>query len=137
LRRSFEFAAIPAHAFKTSALGFVSPSIATAAIWREIRLMRFIVRSVFWLGLVYHAMPWGDGRLSDALPAAAPALVSLAATSGDGAAGQLARAVLRGALDVEAPAPAQAPALKAQPASLDTLTPDDRRAPWRGPASRI
>jgi len=44
---------------------------------------------------------------------------------------------LRGALDIEAPAPVQAPALKAQPASLDTLTPEDRHAPWRGPASRI
>jgi hypothetical protein len=95
--------------------------------------MRFIIRSVFWLGLVYHAMPWGDGRLSDALPAAAPALVSLAATNGDGAAGQIARAVLRGALDVDA----QAPALKPRPASLDTLTPEDRHAPWRGPASPI
>jgi hypothetical protein len=137
LRRSIKFAAIPAHAFKTSALALVSPSISTAGNRRETRLMRFIIRSVFWLGLVYHAMPWGDGRLSDALPAAAPALVSLAATSSDVAAGQLARAMLRGALDVEMPAPAQAPALKPQPASLDTLTPEDRQAPWRGLRGRI
>jgi hypothetical protein len=93
--------------------------------------MRFLLRSAFWLGLVFHAMPWGDARFSDALPAAGPALASLAATTGDGAAGMLARAALRGAFDIDAPA------ARPQPASLDTLIPADRRPPWRGPSARV
>ena len=42
------------------------------------RSMRFLLRSAFWLGLTFHAMPWGDAKLSDALPDATPAIVSLA-----------------------------------------------------------
>lgn len=94
--------------------------------------MRFLLRSAFWLGLTFHAMPWGDAKLSDALPDAAPAIVSLAAASAnDGAAGTLARAALRGAFDLDAPA-----AAKPLRGSLDTLSADDRQPPWRGPAAR-
>jgi hypothetical protein len=94
--------------------------------------MRFMLKSIFWLGLVYHAMPWGDARLGDA----APTLASLAASGGEEATSLIARAALRGALDLDAPLANAAPA-KSQPASLDTLTPDDRRAPWRGAAARM
>ena len=65
--------------------------------------MRFMLRTIFWLGLVYHAMPWGDARLSDALPAVAPALSAVAAMNGGEAPGALTRAVLRGALDMATP----------------------------------
>jgi hypothetical protein len=95
--------------------------------------MRFLLRSAFWLGLTFHAMPWGDAKLSDALPEATPAIVSLAvaSASGDGAASALARFALRGALDLDAPA-----ATKPQRASLDTLSAGDRLPPWRGPLLR-
>ena len=95
--------------------------------------MRFLLRSAFWLGLTFHAMPWGDAKLSDALPDAAPAVVSLAMASanGDGALGALARGALRGALDLDAPA-----ATKPQHGSIDTLSPVDRLPPWRGPLLR-
>ena len=95
--------------------------------------MRFLLRSAFWLGLTFHAMPWGDAKLSDALPDAAPAVVSLAAASvnGDSAVGALARSALRGALDLDAPA-----AAKPQRASLDTLSAADRLPAWRGPLLR-
>ena len=95
--------------------------------------MRFLLRSAFWLGLTFHAMPWGDAKLSDALPDATPAVVSLAVATaaGDGAVGDLARGALRGALDLAAPA-----AAKPQRASLDTLSAADRLPPWRGPLLR-
>ena len=94
--------------------------------------MRFLLRSAFWLGLTFHAMPWGDAKLSDALPDVTPAVVSLAVASanGDGAVAALARGALRGALDLDAPA-----AAKPQRASLDTLSPADRPPPWRGRSS--
>jgi len=95
--------------------------------------MRFLLRSAFWLGLTFHAMPWGDAKLSDALPDATPAIVSLAVASanGDGAVGALARGALRGALDLETSA-----ATKPQKASFDTLSRADRTPPWRGPPLR-
>jgi hypothetical protein len=95
--------------------------------------MRFLLRSAFWLGLTFHAMPWGDAKLSDALPDATPAVVGLAVASanGEGAVGALARAALRGALDLDAPA-----AAKPQHASIDTLSPADRLPPWRAPLLR-
>jgi hypothetical protein len=95
--------------------------------------MRFLLRSAFWLGLTFHAMPWGDAKLSDALPDVAPAVVSLAMASanGDGALGALAHSALRGALDLDAPA-----AVKPQRAPLDTLSAGDRLPPWRGPLLR-
>ena len=71
--------------------------------------MRFLLRSAFWLGLTFHAMPWGDAKLSDALPDATPAVVGLvvASANSDGAVGALARGALRGALDLDAPAAAR------------------------------
>jgi hypothetical protein len=98
--------------------------------------MRFMLRSIFWLGVVYHAMPWGDARLSDALPDAGPALARLATSNSDNAASLIARAALRGALDLDRPLAKDGVAARPQPASLDTLTPDDRRAPWRGTGLR-
>ena len=95
----------------------------------RIESMRFLLRTAFWLGLTFHAMPWGDAKLSDALPAATPALVGLAAASANNdAAGVLVRFALRGALDSDAQ-----PAAKPLRGSLDTLSPEDRAPPWRGP----
>lgn len=94
--------------------------------------MRFFLRTAFWLGLTFHAMPWGDMKLSDALPAATPALVSLAAASANSeAAGGLVTLALRGALD-----PATQPAAEPLRGSMDTLSADDRAAPWRGPPAK-
>jgi len=95
--------------------------------------MRFLLRSAFWLGLTFHAMPWGDAKLSDALPAATPAVVGLAVATanGDGVVGAMARNALRGALDLDAPV-----AAKPQRASIDTLSPTDRTPAWRGPLLR-
>ena len=95
--------------------------------------MRFLLRSAFWLGLTFHAMPWGDAKLSDALPDATPTVVGLALASANGGSvvGALAREALRGALDLDGPA-----AVKPQRASLDTLSATDRLPPWRGPLLR-
>ncbi|HYA74838.1 MAG TPA: hypothetical protein VEF36_16955 [Roseiarcus sp.] len=100
--------------------------------------MGFLLRSAFWLGLVFNAMPWGEARLTDAVPAARDALAAgIAAQGPDGdAASSIARAVLRTALD---PAPAIAgkaatrpePSVKTRRASIDTLSAADRLAPWR------
>ncbi|MBV8473073.1 MAG: hypothetical protein JO234_06610, partial [Hyphomicrobiales bacterium] len=30
--------------------------------------MGFLLRTAFWLGLTFHAMSWGDARLSDVVP---------------------------------------------------------------------
>jgi hypothetical protein len=60
-----------------------------------------------------------------------------AASGGDEAASLIARAALRGAFDLDAPVATNTAAAKPQPASLDTLNPEDRRAPWRGPATRM
>ena len=96
--------------------------------------MRFLLRSAFWLGLTFHAMPWGDAKLADALPDAAPTVVSLAAASANdgGAVGALARGALRGALDLDAPT-----AARSLRGSLDTLSAEDRLPPWRGPLRRL
>jgi len=94
--------------------------------------MRFLLRSAFWLGLTFHAMPWGDAKLTDALPDPTPAIVGLAAAGANGGAtGAWVRAALRGALDGDAPA-----AAKPLRGSLDTLSAQDRAPPWRGPAVR-
>ena len=69
--------------------------------------MGFLLRSAFWLGLVFHAMPLGDAQLSDAVPAARDALAAGMATQagGGGAASAIARAVLRTALEPQPTAP--------------------------------
>jgi len=132
LPRSLEFVGFPAPDRNAGALGFIPPSEESTAKRRD-SSMRFLVRSAFWLGLTFHAMPWGDAKLSDALPDAAPAVVRLAVASatGDSSVGALARGALRGALDLDAPA-----AAKPQRASLDTLSTADRAPPWRGPLLR-
>jgi len=101
--------------------------------------MRFLIRSAFWLGLVFHAMPWGDVRLSDIAPSPAQTLAAgLALESGDaGAAGAIARAALRGALEPDpagetARSPSLEPPAKAKRASTDTLSVADRAPTWRG-----
>ncbi len=105
--------------------------------------MGFLLRSAFWLGLVFNAMPWGETRLTDAVPAARDALAAgMAAQSHDaGAASAIASAVLRTALE---PRPASAgkaatrpePSIKTRGASIDTLSAADRLAPWRLAAAR-
>ncbi|MGO4872594.1 MAG: hypothetical protein ACLPGW_18650 [Roseiarcus sp.] len=105
--------------------------------------MGFLLRSAFWLGLVFHAMPWGETRFADAVPSARDALAAgLATQSRDGgAASAIASAVVRAALE---PRPASADKAAARPdrsltmnrASIDTLSPNDRLAPWRGAGAR-
>ncbi|MGD0562438.1 MAG: hypothetical protein ABSA66_05055 [Roseiarcus sp.] len=104
--------------------------------------MGFLLRSAFWLGLVFHAMPWGDARLTDAVPAARAALAAgIAAQTQEGAASAIASAVLRTTLE---PQPASAgkaatrpePSAKTRRASIDTLSLSDRLAPWRGAGLR-
>ena len=101
-------------------------------------LMGFLLRSAFWLGLVFHAMPWGDARLTDAVPVARDALVAgLATQTHDGTATTLANAVLRAAFDPQsatAPKVGAAPerSIKPRRPSVDTLSAADRQPPWRG-----
>ncbi len=105
--------------------------------------MGFLLRSAFWLGLVFHAMPLGETRLTDAVPAARAALAAgMAAQDSDGdAASSIARAVLRTALEPQ-PTRAAAAATRPEPstrtrrASIDTLSLSDRLAPWRGAGLR-
>jgi len=98
--------------------------------------MRFLLRTVFWLGLTFHAMPWGDARWSDALPDARAALGAALATQGPDATAPaaIAGALLRASFDPQSATPAARP--KAKRASVDTLSPADRLAPWRGPGLR-
>ena len=101
--------------------------------------MGFLLRSAFWLGLVFHAMPWGDARWTDVVPSARDALAASAATQGrDGeTASTIVRAVLSAALEPR-PGSADKAAMRAEPSanarrvSVDTLSSADRLAPWRG-----
>jgi hypothetical protein len=98
--------------------------------------MRFLLRTVFWLGLTFHAMPWGDARWSDALPDARAALGAALATQAPDATApeRIAGALLRASFDPQSATPAARP--PAARASVDTLTQADRLAPWRGPGLR-
>jgi hypothetical protein len=105
--------------------------------------MRFLLKSAFWLGLVFHAMPWGDARLTDVIPeGSASAIVGLASQGvGGEAASTIVQAVLRSTLDPRDPAQnaaaarPEAPA-KTRRASVDTLSATDRLPPWRGAGLR-
>ena len=103
--------------------------------------MRFLLRSAFWLGLVFHAMPLGQARLSDVVPNPRDA-VGLATSDRDGeAASAIAGAVVRAVFEPR-PAAADKTAARAAPAakparpSVDTLSAADRLPPWRGPGAR-
>ncbi len=107
--------------------------------------MGFLLRTCFWLGLTFHAMSWGDARLSDVVPPGtaqtlASSLVSASADSD--AAGVIARTMLRGALEPQPAAEAKPrnrvaePAPKAKRAPVDTLSAADRVPPWRGASLR-
>jgi hypothetical protein len=105
--------------------------------------MRFLLKSAFWLGLVFHAMPWGDARLSDVVPeGSASAIVGLASQGAAGqAASTIAQAVLRSTLEPSEPAQSASAARPESPAktrraSVDTLSPADRLPPWRGAGLR-
>lgn len=105
--------------------------------------MRFLLRSAFWLGLVFHAMFAGDARVADVVPSAGQTLIAgLASQNADTqAATTIARAVLRATLEPQAsneakPATSVAPAAKAKRASVDTLSVADRQPPWRGSGLR-
>jgi hypothetical protein len=95
--------------------------------------MGFMLRTAFWLGLAFHAMPWGEARWSDAIPDARAALGAALATQGPDAAASavIAGAVLRATFDPQSATPAARP--QTTRASVDTLSPADRLAPWRGP----
>ncbi len=105
--------------------------------------MGFLLRSAFWLGLVFNAMPWGEARLTDAVPAARDALAAGLATQvrDTDAASAIARAVLRTTIEPQ-PASVGKAATRAEPspktkrASVDTLSASDRLPPWRGAGLR-
>jgi hypothetical protein len=105
--------------------------------------MGFLLRSAFWLGLVFHAMSWGDARLTDFVPSPSQTLAAgLAAQSGDSqAVSAIAGAVLRGALEPQTASAAKTaarfdPSPKTKRPSLDTLSAADRLPVWRGAALR-
>ncbi len=102
--------------------------------------MGFLLRSAFWLGLAFNAMPWGEARLSDAVPAARELAAGAATQGRDGAASAVAGALVRAALASRPPVgdAATRPARPAatRRASVDTLSAADRVAPWRGAGAR-
>ncbi len=103
--------------------------------------MGFLLRSAFWLGVVFNAMPWGETRLTDVVPAARQRAAGVAIEGRDSeAASAIAGAVLRTALSSRtatagAAATRAKPAVAAKRASVDTLTAEDRLPPWRGPGA--
>ncbi|MGD0763343.1 MAG: hypothetical protein ABR929_09180 [Roseiarcus sp.] len=103
--------------------------------------MSFLLRTAFWLGLTFNAMPWGDARWTDVVPDARAALgTGLATQSRDqGGVAAIARAVLSAALEPRPASPAAqrvGPSPQARRASVDTLSAADRLPPWRGPVAR-
>jgi len=114
--------------------------------------MGFLLRSAFWLGVVYSAMPLDVASLAPATtrasaavsalcppPAGAPSSCLGAPLAACGVAEDALCARLREAVAGEAAASAaeRTPApVKRRPPSSDTLTPSDRAAPWRGPPLR-
>jgi hypothetical protein len=105
--------------------------------------MGFFLRSAFWLGLVFHAMPWGEARLADVVPTAREAIAAgLATQSRDGGeAATVAGAILRATFESRPAIAGKAAArfdrsLKTARASVDTLSPADRVPPWRGAGLR-
>ena len=95
--------------------------------------MRFLLRSAFWLGLTFHAMPWRRCELADALPDPRAAIASLTAEDHDGAAAKaVVGAVLRARAQLACArprrrAPRRLRAAKPTRPSVDTLT--ARRSP--------
>jgi hypothetical protein len=103
--------------------------------------MGFLLRTAFWLGLAFNAMPWGEARLTDAVPNARDALGAAVATQSrdEGGTAAIARAVLSAALESRPASPAAArpgPSPETRRASVDTLSAADRLPPWRGPGAR-
>lgn len=103
--------------------------------------MGFLLRSAFWLGLVFNAMPWGEARWTDAAPEARAALGAALTTQSrdEGGTAAIARAVLSAALESRPASPAAArpgPSPETRRASVDTLSAADRLPPWRGPGAR-
>lgn len=109
--------------------------------------MMFLVRSAFWLGVVYSSMPWDRGealRAADQVQATVVAGAVAAAKAKCVADIASCRAIVGAAGAVVAAANAEPTAplrglalrgtLKAQSAqpSTDTLTPTDLATPWRG-----
>ena len=99
--------------------------------------MRFLLRTVFWLGLTFHAMPWGDARWSDALPDARAALGAAHGDAGPRREGAPPRSPARSCAlrSTRSPRPRRR-ARQTTRASVDTLSPADRLPPWRGPGLR-
>ncbi len=103
----------------------------------EGRVMFFLVRSLFWLGLVFMALPWDGASLRDELVGEAQKATqiivretqSLCAKDPIGCAAQ---AISLG----QAFDPGKAFDLADRPGmSQDTLQPGDRTPGWRGPAT--
>ena len=103
--------------------------------------MRFLLRSAFWLGLVFHAMPLGGARPSDAVPNPRDAVAGLPTPGRDGAAasaiaGAAVRAPFGPRSAADKTASRAAPAAKPARSSVDTLSAADRLPSWRGSGPR-
>jgi len=107
--------------------------------------MGFLLRSAFWLGIVYSAMPLDVASLAPTANATAPVAVSALCPPAGGAppsclgvplsACNVAAAALCPRLREVAAEQTPAPDKRRRP-SADTLTPGDRAPPWKGPPSR-
>jgi hypothetical protein len=101
--------------------------------------MGFILKSTFWLGLVFSAMPLGEtGRalLSPAEQASACATASAAISTRVGSSADPYRALAAlgcASLAASAPAPLAAAASPSSLVSRQSLSADDRKPPWLGP----
>jgi hypothetical protein len=128
----------------------VGERVAFSATSRRDALMGFIIKSAFWLGVVFSAMPLGQVSISDPASEAGVFLCSPAGAAwaerfapkevsyGLGAAGCAAIAAAR----VEgASSPGLRPSLDSRTAlahgSGESLTAADRQAPWMGRERRI
>jgi hypothetical protein len=115
--------------------------------------MGFLLRSAFWLGIVYNAMPLDVASLTPAAtagpPAAIPSESPLATSALQSCLGAVASACIGAPAELCAKLAAAAngaaehrpvEATTAPPRlrrlSADTLTPSDRAQPWRGPPPR-
>lgn len=102
--------------------------------------MGYILKTTFWLGLVYSAMPLGEVPQVTLAPASVAdralcAVASAAVTAKLGAdAASYAQAASTGCAAFVAASGAIASAAQAPSHrdSLNTLTPSDRKPPWRG-----
>ena len=96
--------------------------------------MGFVLKTTFWLGLVFSAMPLGEtgtAPLSPAEQASACATASAAISTRLGSSADPYRALAAlGCASLAAPAATSSPS---PPVSRQSLSANDRKPPWLGP----